>query len=151
MLVDRYGEAIEADLADRGWHLGRLLDECEFRFVLNVVDHLPRNSAFVQAMTDDEEWAAQVLDGPQPEKKPPAVRMADWSPEMEMLTNLLDAVRELTRVAAMAGGSKPKKTPPAPRPRTALDRLRERRREAKHRRVVAAVLPRKAGQVPPTS
>lgn len=140
MLVDRYGEAVEADLADRGWHLGRLLDECEFRFVLNVVDHLPRHSAYVQALSDDDEWAERVIDNPQPERGP-SVRMADWSPELEMLTNLFDAVRELTRVTAMSAGAKPKKVNPAPRPRTALDRVRARRRKAQHNRLVTILLP----------
>lgn len=94
----------------------------------------------MQALSDDDEWAEKVLADPQPER-PPSVRMADWSPELEMLTNLFDAVRELTRVVAMGAGAKPKKVKPAPRPRTALDRVRARHRKTQHSRLVSILLP----------
>lgn len=150
--MDRYGEAIAADLADRGFDLEQLWADRRFGFILTVVDHLPRNSAYVQALTDDDEWAEQVIDAPQP-KAAPSVRLADWSPELEMLTNIYDRLAELIRVQAMAAGGKPKKAPPAPRPLTALDRVRARRRKRQHNRLVSVLLPHKAttGAAEPTS
>lgn len=130
-----------------------LWDERRFDFILTVVDHLPRNSAYVQAITDDEEWAEAVLNNPAPDSDTPAsVRLADWSPELEMLTNLYDRLGELIRVVAMTAGSRPKRVPPAPRPRTALDRVRARRRNATHNRLVSIMLPHKnTGAAAPTS
>lgn len=154
MLVDRYGEAICADLADRGFDLEQLWDERRFEFILTVVDHLPRDSAYMQALTDDDDWAEAVLRDPPDESKPavPTVRLADWSPELEMLTNLYDRLGELVRVVAMSAGGKPRKAQPAPRPRTALDRARARRRKAQHNRLVEHMLPHKnTGAAPPTS
>ncbi|WP_431881817.1 hypothetical protein [Micromonospora chalcea] len=148
--MDRYGEAICADLADRGFDLEQLWDERRFEFILAVVDHLPRNSAYMQALTDDEDWARAILARPDPdEPAPPSVRLADWSPELEMLTNLYDRLGELVRVVAMTGGGKPARPKPAPRPRTAIDRIRARQRKAKHARVVRAMLPHKATEAAP--
>lgn len=151
MLVDRYGEAIFADLADRGFDLVRLWAERRFDAILTIVDHLPRNSAYMQALTDDDAWAEAVIDLPQSDR-PPSVRLADWSPELEMLTNLYDRVGELIRVTAMAAGSRPKRAQPAPRPRTALDRVRARRRKAQHSLLVSVLLPHKDSEAgTPTS
>ena len=44
-LLSRYGESIEADLALKGWDLTELWRARRWRFVLNLVDHLPRDSA----------------------------------------------------------------------------------------------------------
>lgn len=101
---------------------------------------MPRDSAYVEALTSDEQWAQAVLDNPAPEQKP-SRRMSEWSPEMEMLTNLYDAVRENTRAVISSAGGKAGKIQPAPRPATALDTARRQRALKKHRSVVARVLP----------
>ncbi|MER7167028.1 hypothetical protein ABT336_13300 [Micromonospora sp. NPDC000207] len=111
-----------------------------WRRLLNLIDGLPRDSAFVEALTSDDEWAAAVVANP-PEERPPSRRMAEWSPQVELLTNLLDAVRENTRVALASAGGKPGQFAPAPRPVTALERVRARRRVSKHESLVARVLP----------
>lgn len=76
-----------------------------------------------------------------PDEKPPSRRMSEWSPEMEMLTNVYDAVRENTRAVIAAAGGKAGKVHPAARPATALDSERRRLALTKHRSVVARVLP----------
>lgn len=111
-----------------------------WRKLLNLIDGLPRDSAFMEALTSDDEWAAAVVDSP-PREDLPARRMSEWSPELEMLTNLFDAVRDNTRAVVAAAGGKPSRVLPAPRPVTAIERARRRRRLEKHRSVVARVLP----------
>lgn len=140
--MDRFADAIEYDLAVRGIDLVEEWRMRRFRRILNLVDHLPRNSAYVQAVTDDEEWAEQVLNLSQNRK--PTVHIADWSPELERLTDLYDRVGELIRAVVAGGGQRPKRIPPAPRPTTALDRVRARKRRAQHDRLVSVLLPDKA-------
>ncbi|TDC02278.1 hypothetical protein E1091_01125 [Micromonospora fluostatini] len=146
--MDRYGEAIAADLADRGFDLELLWEDQRFDFILAIVDRLPRNSAYMQELTDDDAWAEAVLARPDSSKGKPSVRLADWSAELEMLTNLYDRMGELIRVVAMSAGSRPKRAPPAPRPTTALDRVADRRNQARHDRLKAGLLPQNRSGAP---
>lgn len=130
------------------WHhygldLGTEWRARRFRKLLNAIDGLPRHSGFVEALTSDDDWAEQVLAAGEPENLP-ARRMSEWSPVVEQLTNILDAVREQTAVAVAAAGGKPNKVKPSPRPKTALERVRKRRRTEQHRSLVARLLPHKA-------
>lgn len=143
--MDRFAGAIEYDFAVRGIDLVDEWRMRRFRRILNLVDHLPRNSAYVQAVTDDEEWAEQVLSLPQRAQRP-RVDMADWSPELERLTDLYDRLGELIRAVVAGAGAKPKRVAPAPRPTTALDRMRARKRRATHDRLVSVLLPDKVEQ-----
>lgn len=95
-------------------------------------------------------WAEQVL-ASEPADTPARARMADWSPEMERLTDLYDLVGEVMRLLIALKGGKPNRSRPLPRPRTALDRLRARRRERQHRSIVARVLPHAAGEERPSA
>jgi hypothetical protein len=95
----------------------------------------------MEALVNDEELAEQLLDRDDDEPTP-TVRMSEYSPELERLTDLMDRLGELIAVVAAANGVKKPKLPrPAPRPATASQRLRKRRREDKHRALVARVLP----------
>jgi hypothetical protein len=82
--------------------------------------------------------------------------MAEYSPELEMLTNVFDRLGDLIQATIAAQGGKAPKVKPYPRPKTALDRVKEQRRLAKHRRIVARVLsprdgiPAPATPPPPT-
>lgn len=75
--------------------------------------------------------------------------MSDWSPTVELLTAILDRLAEVTQAIAVGNGAKPRKLPKAPMPVTAIDRVRNRRRMAKHRSIVARVLPGKPEPIPP--
>lgn len=98
----------------------------------------------MEAVAGDEEWAERIVHHP-PAKAPPRQRLSEWSPEMERLTDVYDRLGELIRVVlATSTRKRPKKIPPAPRPTTALERVRNRMREQKHRSIVARVLPHKA-------
>lgn len=111
-----------------------------WRKLLNIIDHLPRDSAYVEAMTQDEDLAEQLMSRPNPPKTP-ARRMSEFSPAVELLSIIADRIGEQTQVIASAHGAKPGKVRPMPRPVSAMDRVRQRRREAKHRALVARVLP----------
>lgn len=90
-----------------------------------------------------------MLKNPTPEK-PASVRMSDYSPELERLTDLVDRVNELIQATIAVAGVKPKSVKAAPRPTTVLERVRKRNREKKHRDLVARLLPHKAAAAGPT-
>ncbi|MEU0078570.1 hypothetical protein ABZY58_11790 [Micromonospora tulbaghiae] len=140
-LVARYGRAIRCDLRAR-YNLDLHVEWQQRRWsaLLDYIDRLPRDSQFVEALTSDEEWAMAVLDQDH-EDRAPSRRMSEWSPHVEVLTSVLDAVRENTRAVVAAAGGKPGKFVPAPRPRTAIDRARKRKREITHNRLKAKLLP----------
>lgn len=111
-----------------------------WRRLLNIIDQLPRDSRYVEAMSLDEQLAERLLDRPT-DRKPPRRRLSDWSVQVELLTAILDRLGELTQAIAALGGAKPKKVPSAPVPATAMDRLRNRKRFEKHHSLVSRVLP----------
>lgn len=108
--------------------------------MLNIIDNLPRDSAYGEAMANDETLAEYLAGMPQPKVKP-SRRVSDWSAEVELLTAILDRLGEAVQAIAAIGGAKPKQVRPAPRPVTAIDRVRRRRAEQKHRSIVTRVLP----------
>ena len=114
-----------------------------WRRLLNIIDHLPRTSAYREAVADDDDLARLLLRYAPPEPGRPQRRMSDWSAEVEVLTAVLDRLGELVQAVAAVGGAKPKKVPPAPRPVTAYERARGNRRAERHRSLVARVLPHK--------
>lgn len=74
----------------------------------------------------------------------PRRRMSEYSADVEMLTVLVDRIAELINLMVAINGGAPSPIQHAPRPQTALERVRERRRVEKHRSVVARVLPHKS-------
>lgn len=91
-------------------------------------------------MSQDEELAEAMLANP-PKETPPRRRMSEFSPVVELLSVCADRLAEVAQVIAATKGAKPGRVKPMPRPVTAMDRIRERRRLAKHKSLVARVLP----------
>lgn len=118
--------------------------------MLNVIDRLPRSSAYAEALAEDEALAEQILEREEQGNAPPAPRrrVSDWTPTVEILTTIQDRMAELIQVVAMLGGAKPRQVPWAPRPRTAVQRVRRRQQIRKHEALVARVLPHKMTQAP---
>lgn len=110
-----------------------------WRFILNLIDHLPSNSNYLAAIADDDELADQQSGEAAP--RPP--RLTEWSPEVQGIAVLADRVGELIRVMIAQGGRRPPKIPHYPRPVTASERAKQRRKLATHRELVARVLPHK--------
>ncbi len=113
-----------------------------WRRLLSIIDQLPRNSRYCEAVAQDEQLAEVLLDEPDADVSPkPVRRLSEWSVPVELLTAILNRLGELTQAVAMLGGAKPRKIQPAPFPTSVMEKLRKRRREKQHRALVALVLP----------
>jgi hypothetical protein len=103
----------------------------------------------MQAVSLDEEHTEMLIkasEGKDHKAQPYAPPMATWSAEASMIATLTDEVRAL-RYITLAVNSKQKPSPPVPvaRPRTAMDKVRQRAREERHRSLVSRVLRRTDG------
>jgi hypothetical protein len=103
-----------------------------------VIDHLPRNSFYIEALLDDDEVGEKLLEMPD---QPPRERLAEWSAERETLTQILDAIHALSVNVIAAAGAKPPQMRPALRPVTSLNRVRQRRQMAQHQSLVRRLTP----------
>lgn len=130
-LINRYGEALEGDL--RFYFGVRLLDffkgEMTARELLVYIDRLPSDSAYSEAMAQDDEVVELLAQQPEGGAGP---RLTEFGPQVQLLTNVVEALQELIGAVAWLGGEKPPKVSPLPRPMTARDRLTARVEEASH-------------------
>lgn len=112
------------------------------------MEFLPRTSAYAEAMASDEELAEEVAKVPDLDRSAKWSRQQrDYTPEVEMLSALFDRIGELIRVTAMSRGSRNAKAPAtAPRPVTALERVRARNARRQHERLASRLLKRPPGQ-----
>ena len=94
----------------------------------------------MEAITQDDQVAEGLADQPEPARTPKR-RLSEWTPVVELLTIIADRLAEQTQVVAASRGARPRQIPPLPRPGTAMERVRERRRQQRHRSLVARVLP----------
>lgn len=129
-LLDRYGDHLQADL--RAHYDGvDVLDLWRGRLTVdelaNLIDHLPRTSAYQDALAHDEEMASTITGQP-PEPKPP--RLTEFGPDIEILAAIHDRLGELGNAVIAAGGGTPRTLRPWVRPVTAFDRIRAERRRA---------------------
>jgi hypothetical protein len=141
--VQAHGDALEYDLAALGIDLRAYWRERRWSTLLNLIDRLPRTSHYVEAQLDDEDLAAAILDTNQAVNG--RVRMSTWSHEVDLLAAIHDRLGHLIAVNTAAAGGKPPTLTPVPRPTTAMDRLRKRRRDEQHQDLVAKLLPDRIG------
>lgn len=158
-MVQRWRKALEADLwTHANADLGQLWRARRWRFLLNLIDHLPGHSFTAAATANDEEYAAHlghaIAEAPEDEsddmKSPPVHR---WTPEVAILADLYDTINRMAYAQLCAAVGGPQKAGPAPkpypRPKTALRRAIEKatydRKLAKHESLVARMLPHKRG------
>lgn len=102
----------------------------------NLIEHLPRNSHFAEAVLNDEDYAEALVSQGVPE---PKERVSEWSPEREALAQITDALHGLTQVAIAAAGGKPSDVQPARRPVTALDAARDRAKTRRYEELLARI------------
>lgn len=106
------------------------------RWLLNIIDRLPTNSSYAEAVAQDDEAARfHLAAGLEPAA--PTMRLADWSPEVAELRVIAD--RLATVANAIVG--KDMKFPSLPRPRVAMDRIKYEVAVEKHLYLVARLLP----------
>lgn len=111
---------------------------------------MPRDSAYAEAQSLDEDLAKAMLAQPDPDPKTTSsFRMREHSPELEMLMRIFDRLGEVIQATVASQGGRPPKIKPLPRPLTALEVLRNKQRWTKHRSVVSRVLPGRAEVAPP--
>lgn len=134
--LTRYGRAVEADLA--GHDVAGLWQTRRWRRLLNLIDQLPRASLYVEALSLDPALASPR--DPH-DKAKPVRRMSEWSPDVELLSVAADRLADVVNAVASLGRAKPHKVPAMPRPVTASDRITTQRRQRRHSRLVARVLP----------
>jgi hypothetical protein len=145
-----YRKAIEWDLhAIHGLDVTTEWQARRWRRLLDFIDGLPNHSHFGEAMAADEELAAAIIDADDGKPKKPVRRISDYSPEVEMLTLIADRVAENTQVLVASRGGKPRKLPHLPRPVTAVEKVRAKRRQKKHEWTVARVYGRIGPGSPP--
>lgn len=147
-----YRKAIEWDLhATHRLDLGTEWRERRWRRLLDLIDGLPNHSHLAEAMAADDELAEAILNADDGRPQHAVRRISDYSPEVEMLTLIADRLAENTQVLLASRGGKPRKLPPLPRPVTAVEKARTRRRQAKHEWTVARVHGRIGpGSAPPS-
>jgi hypothetical protein len=114
--------------------------------ILDLLEHLPRTSAYHCAVAEDEGLAREIAKSPnlpKPSKTPP---LQEWTPEVEALRDVQDILDQTLRVLVKVNNGKPGKHKPYPRPVTALARAlrsaRQKLRYDQHRSVVDRVLRR---------
>lgn len=79
-------------------------------------------------------------DGKPTSNNPP---MNIWSPEIEALASIEDRIEALIYVTRAANGDKTAKPPkPRPRPRTLIERIKGRHRQARHNALADRLLGR---------
>jgi len=147
-MVDRYGDAIEADL-----HHHYQLDLLDFfrgrhswRKLANLLKRLPSTSQMVEALADDDEVgeaALRELEAEQKGKKPKGKsgpRLSEYSADVARLDVISDQLQGIQRVLAMMATHKPQaQIRPARRPETAFDRAKWRARVNRHDALVSEV------------
>lgn len=124
--MGKYRDAIEADLAFRGIDLGEIVRQRRVRYLLNLLDHLPRDSFYQEARSRDSELALDVYlsdDGSDPVRTPP---QSYYSYTNELLTLLVNELKVLRHDVGSLAGGKPSKPDMVPRPVSALDEVERR-------------------------
>lgn len=107
---------------------------------MNLIDHLPRHSFYVEAMANDEELAEAQADK---EQEPYEPRLSEWSPEMELFAAMFEISQANFHAFLKAHGGKPSKFQRWPRPVTAVQRISQRKRRNDHESLVERLLPKK--------
>lgn len=94
-------------------------------------------------MATDEDLAAALAELPDTDHRPRWSRSyRDYTPEVEMLSAVFDRIGELIRVVAATSGSRGKQPQLAPRPESAIERVRKRLTVEKHKRLAGRLLGR---------
>lgn len=135
-----YRKAIEWDLhAVHGLDLATEWRERRWRRLLDFIDGMPNHSHFAEAMAADEDLAEAILTADDGKPRKATRRISEFSPDVELLSLLNDRVAELIQVTVATRGGKARKVTPMPRPTTAVEKVRARRRQKKHEWTVARV------------
>jgi hypothetical protein len=156
-LVDRYADELEVDFARHyvGIDPAELWQARRWRYLLNLIDHLPRNSYYSQAVMNDPEHMAMLervksRGGSGPKPLPP---LATWSPEVDMGATINDSLLALKDALIRSNVPKDKQnsipeivwTPrPGVQSKPERSQIAREEAEARHKRAVSLFLPQSA-------
>lgn len=117
----------------------------QWRKLLNLIDHLPQNTHYYQALMQDDDYARQIAEIREKEKaekgdKKSAPRWETWSNEREGLARVEDAVRGLSQTIAGAFGGKPGEFKPSPRPETKIDKAAAEVKTHSHKKLASRLI-----------
>jgi hypothetical protein len=145
--LDRYASELEVDFASKfpGMDLGELWRTRQWRKLLNLIDHLPRNSFFTAAVANDDEHVEQIIAARERagSEEASGPSLSEYDGVLERLDALVDATNQNTAATIAAAGAKAPRIPPQQRPVTAFERVAHRRKSAKHQSVVSRMLRKK--------
>lgn len=113
--------------------------------LLRLADQLPRESRYIAALHDDDEIAPLLVAAHTDSgDEEPRMSLVGWTPERELLTDLVQAVQHMhaTLIAVNSQKGKAPDVPEPRRPRTLVDELRRRADRDEAERVVAMFSPR---------
>lgn len=146
-MIDRYGEAIESDLFDRGWDLLDFFRGTRpWAQLVRLVDNLPAWSRTGRAMVDDDElheWRERRRAEQGLSARPP-LRMRDWTEFDELIQTVHDAANAIRITIAQVNTPKGRNAPTfkaGKRPLTAAERHERRKDRQVVADIVAQLLP----------
>ena len=114
------------------------------RRLLNLIDHLPQGSEFVEAYSNDPDTARAIVEGlieiPDEDAEPSGPRLSEWTPEVAKLAEVVDRLSELISIQIARAGKKPPRVKPSPRPVTEVGKARAEAKREKRRRNAALII-----------
>lgn len=114
-------------------------DRLSAQAILDYLNHLPRTAAYHTAVAEDEDLAERLAEEPPSPHRPPP--FTEFGPDVQVLAEVRDLLANLIAVTVKASGGKPATVKPYPRPESAVQRHRRRRRYEQHLALVDRVLP----------
>lgn len=134
-----------------GLDLAKLWQQRRFRYLLNLIDHLPSYSFLAEAQAQDDEVYALVADDVEA-AGPYRPRVSQFGMVEELLSVIADRLGALGANFVIANSDpkksgKPKAPKPLPRPETAADRARSQRRMADVIDIVTRMTPGQADRI----
>lgn len=134
--MGRFTPQIRADLLQfYGVDLSEWLEQGRWNATLELIEQLPWNSRFREAMLNDPEYAAaiaeaQVRDEAEGKKPDDSPRVSDYGPAEQRLDSLIELNKALLMwTQKQAGVKSPKRIPPEKPPRTLVQSLKSRKEQ----------------------
>lgn len=92
-------------------------------------------------MNDDEMVAELLRTDPDAAKGSRTPRFAEFTPEVEALSDITDRLGDVVKAVTGLAGKRPRPIKAVPRPKTAFDRVGDRIDQQRHEGLVARLLP----------
>lgn len=145
-MIERYGEAIEVDLFERGgWDLLDFFRGARpWSQLTRIVDTLPAWSRTGRAMADDDELQRYREQRGVSHSRPRPPRITEWSDFDELIATITDVGNLIRTTIAQANAPKGKRYQfkPHRRPKSAAERAAARRERETVEDIVRLVRPR---------